>query len=129
MVALFMLALAATGVFGGPLSGWILHEFNGVAGLNGWRMLFLMEGIPSIVLGLCLPRGRCCDGYWRNACVTSCARKRYRELALTAQVSLDDKSLCESSRIYNVAARYFYARSFDSIHVGCPYYGTFHDRV
>src|SRR5262249_31334977 len=55
MVALFMLALAATGVIGGPLSGWILHEFNGVGGLSGWRMLFLLEGIPSIVLGLCIP--------------------------------------------------------------------------
>src|SRR5262244_1322909 len=51
MVALFMLALAATGAIGGPLSGWILHEFNGVVGLSGWRMLFLLEGIPSIVLG------------------------------------------------------------------------------
>src|SRR5215471_7607886 len=55
MVALFMLALAATGVIGGPLSGWILHEFNGVVGLSGWRMLFLLEGIPSIVLGLSIP--------------------------------------------------------------------------
>jgi MFS family permease len=55
MVALFMLALAATGVVGGPLSGWILHEFNGVAGFQGWRMLFLLEGMPSIILGLCIP--------------------------------------------------------------------------
>ena len=50
-----MLALAATGVVGGPLSGLILHEFNGVAGFKGWQMLFLLEGIPSIILGLCIP--------------------------------------------------------------------------
>jgi MFS family permease len=55
MVALFMLAIALTGVLGAPLSGWILHEFNGVAGLKGWQMLFLLEGIPSVVLGLCIP--------------------------------------------------------------------------
>jgi D-galactonate transporter len=55
VVALFMLALAATGVLGGPLSGWILHEFTGVAGFKGWQMLFLLEGIPSIVLGLFIP--------------------------------------------------------------------------
>ena len=54
-VALFMLALAATGVIGGPLSGWILHELNGVAGFKGWQMLLLLEGIPSIILGLCIP--------------------------------------------------------------------------
>src|SRR6266481_3997407 len=55
MVALFMTAIALTGVLGGPLSGWILHQFNGVANLKGWQMLFLLEGIPSILIGLCIP--------------------------------------------------------------------------
>jgi D-galactonate transporter len=55
MVALFMTAIALTGVVGGPLSGWILHQFNGVTGLKGWQMLFLLEGIPSILIGLCIP--------------------------------------------------------------------------
>jgi MFS family permease len=55
MVALFMLAIALTGVIGAPLSGWILHQFNGVAGFKGWQMLFLLEGVPSIVIGLCIP--------------------------------------------------------------------------
>jgi MFS family permease len=55
MVALFMLAIALTGVIGAPLSGWILHAFTGAAGLRGWQMLFLLEGIPSIVLGLFVP--------------------------------------------------------------------------
>jgi MFS family permease len=55
MVAFFMLAIALTGVIGAPLSGWILHEFNVAAGLKGWQMLFLLEGIPSIVLGIFVP--------------------------------------------------------------------------
>jgi MFS family permease len=55
MVAFFMTAIALTGVVGGPLSGWILHQFNGVANLKGWQMLFLLEGIPSILIGLCIP--------------------------------------------------------------------------
>ena len=55
MVALFMMAIALTGVVGAPLSGWILHEFNGAAGLKGWQMLFLLEGIPSIALGIFVP--------------------------------------------------------------------------
>ncbi len=54
-VALFMLAVALTGLIGAPLSGWILHTFDGVAGLRGWQMLFLLEGIPSILLGILLP--------------------------------------------------------------------------
>ncbi len=55
MTALFMLAVALTGVIGAPLSGWILHQFSGTTGLRGWQMLFLLEGIPSIVLGLFVP--------------------------------------------------------------------------
>jgi D-galactonate transporter len=55
MVACFMTGIALTGVIGGPLSGWILHQFNGVANLKGWQMLFLLEGIPSILIGLCIP--------------------------------------------------------------------------
>jgi D-galactonate transporter len=55
MVAFFMTAIALTGVVGGPLSGWILHQLNGVANMKGWQMLFLVEGIPSILIGLCIP--------------------------------------------------------------------------
>ena len=54
-VALFMLAIALTGVIGAPLSGWILRAFDGFAGLKGWQMLFLLQGIPSILLGICIP--------------------------------------------------------------------------
>jgi MFS family permease len=55
MIALFMLAIALTGVVGAPLSGWILHQFSGAPGLKGWQILFLLEGIPSIVLGIFVP--------------------------------------------------------------------------
>jgi MFS family permease len=55
MIALFMLAIALTGVVGAPLSGWILHQFSGASGLKGWQILFLLEGIPSIVLGIFVP--------------------------------------------------------------------------
>ncbi len=55
MVALFMLAVALTGVIGAPVSGWVLHTFSGGAGLKGWQMLFLLEGVPSIALGLFVP--------------------------------------------------------------------------
>jgi ACS family tartrate transporter-like MFS transporter len=38
-----------SGVVGGPLSSLLL-ELNGVAGLHGWQWLFLMEGLPAILL-------------------------------------------------------------------------------
>jgi MFS family permease len=49
-LALFMTAIAAAYVAGGPLSGALL-ELDGVLGLDGWQWLFLAEGLPAIALG------------------------------------------------------------------------------
>jgi D-galactonate transporter len=52
MTAWFMSAVALSGLIGGPVSGWILHSFHGHSGLAGWQWLFLLEGLPAIVLGV-----------------------------------------------------------------------------
>jgi ACS family tartrate transporter-like MFS transporter len=52
-VALFMMAAAAAGLIGGPVSGAIL-SLDGVAGLAGFKWLFLLEALPSLVLGIIL---------------------------------------------------------------------------
>ncbi|RWA54909.1 MFS transporter [Cupriavidus sp. UYMSc13B] len=48
----FMTAVALAGVIGGPLSGWIMQSFHGHNGWSGWQWMFLLEGIPSILVGL-----------------------------------------------------------------------------
>jgi MFS family permease len=52
MVALFMSGVAVAGVVGGPLSGWIMKAFAGLNGWSGWQWLFLLEGLPSVLLGV-----------------------------------------------------------------------------
>jgi D-galactonate transporter len=52
MNALFMIGIPFAGVIGGPLSGWIMNAFNGTHGWSGWQWLFLLEAIPSMVLGI-----------------------------------------------------------------------------
>jgi MFS family permease len=52
VIALFMTAIPIAGVIGGPLSGWILKAMAGVHGLAGWQWLFLLEAIPSLMLGV-----------------------------------------------------------------------------
>jgi len=52
VVALFMTAIAVSGVIGGPLSGWIMQTFTGVHGWAGWQWMFLLEGIPSVLVGI-----------------------------------------------------------------------------
>lgn len=49
-LALFLTAISAAYVAGGPLSGGLL-ELDGLAGLDGWQWLFLVEGIPAVALG------------------------------------------------------------------------------
>jgi ACS family tartrate transporter-like MFS transporter len=49
-VAQFSMASMAAGVVGAPLSGLLL-SLRGVRGLDGWQWLFLVEGVPAVVLG------------------------------------------------------------------------------
>lgn len=52
ITALFMSAVALSGVIGGPVSGWILETMSGVHGWAGWQWLFLIEGLPAVLLGV-----------------------------------------------------------------------------
>jgi nitrate/nitrite transporter NarK len=51
MVAGFMTAITLSGVIGGPISGFILKHLSGASGLAGWQWLYLLEGLPSVVVG------------------------------------------------------------------------------
>ena len=55
-MAYYLCAIPLAGVVGAPLSGLILETMPGVAGLAGWQWLFLIEGLPAIVLGLVVLR-------------------------------------------------------------------------
>jgi ACS family phthalate transporter-like MFS transporter len=50
--ALFTSALPIAGLVSGPISGWIMARMGGIGGLHNWQWLFLLEGIPSILLGV-----------------------------------------------------------------------------
>ncbi|MDB5384597.1 MAG: Permease of the major facilitator superfamily [Planctomycetaceae bacterium] len=50
-VASFMTASAIAGMIGGPLSGALMQFLDGTAGLSGWQWMFLMEGLPTVILG------------------------------------------------------------------------------
>ena len=52
IIALFMSGIAIAGIIGGPLSGWIMNDLAGANGWKGWQWMFLLEGLPSVALGL-----------------------------------------------------------------------------
>ncbi len=51
MTTMFMLAIPLSGLIGGPISGWIMSSFSS-HGLAGWQWLYLLEGIPAIIVGI-----------------------------------------------------------------------------
>jgi MFS transporter, ACS family, tartrate transporter len=51
VVGVFMVAIPVAGLIGSPISGAILG-MDGVLGLGGWQWIFILEGIPTILLGL-----------------------------------------------------------------------------
>ena len=48
---LFLTGIALAGVIGGPLSGFIMSKLAGLNGWAGWQWMFLIEGLPSVLLG------------------------------------------------------------------------------
>ena len=68
-VGLFLCSISLANIIGAPLSGLILG-MDGIAGLRGWQWLFLLEGLPSLVLAFSvlvwLPNGPG-DARWLDA--------------------------------------------------------------
>ena len=52
IVATFMAAIPIAGIFGNPLSGWIMDAFDQFAGMRGWQWMFLIEAVPAVLLGI-----------------------------------------------------------------------------
>jgi ACS family tartrate transporter-like MFS transporter len=54
-IARFMTAIPVSGMIGGPISGALLG-LGGRLGLTGWQWLFLLEGLPAVLLGVAVLR-------------------------------------------------------------------------
>lgn len=52
VIATVMMAIPVASVLGSPLNGWILDTFDGALGLDGWRWIFIVGGVPAVVLGV-----------------------------------------------------------------------------
>jgi D-galactonate transporter len=109
IIALFMTGIPIAGVIGGPLSGWILKHMTGVQGLAGWQWLFLIEALPSFLLGVAVLR------YLDNG-IAGARWLTEAERALLARGIAEDRqhltshSLRDgltSSRVWLLAAVYF----------------------
>jgi D-galactonate transporter len=53
-LSIFFMAIPLAGIVGGPLSGAIMHSLHGAMQMAGWKWLFLLEAVPSLVLGVAI---------------------------------------------------------------------------
>ena len=51
MLSLIMVTTTIAYVVGGPLATWLM-SFDGLLGFKGWQFMFMVEGIPAILVGL-----------------------------------------------------------------------------
>jgi MFS family permease len=52
IVAWFMVAIPISSAIGSTVSALLISAGHGVFGLSGWRFMFLVEGVPSILLAV-----------------------------------------------------------------------------
>jgi len=52
VMSYFVLAIAVSGIIGGPTSGFILQHMGGINALKGWQWLFLIEGLAPVIMGI-----------------------------------------------------------------------------
>lgn len=117
-IALVFLAGPIGGIVGGPVSAWLITSLGGAAGLAGWQWMFLVEGLPCILLGVLawhLLPDRPADASWLSG-----TEKRLLESKLggTAEHGHSFKAVARDPKIYVLASAYFciiatiYALSF-----------------
>ena len=52
ITSMFVMGASIAGIIGSPLSGWLMG-LDGLHGLRGWQVLFIYEGLPAALLGVC----------------------------------------------------------------------------
>jgi MFS transporter, ACS family, tartrate transporter len=109
-VGLFMTATAMAGVIGAPISSALL-QFDGVWGLHGWQWLFLIEGLPAIVLApvvLAFMTERPADARWLTAPERHwLQREMAAEHAHTEHAHVTLRAALTSARLWIVSLPYF----------------------
>ena len=109
MTAWFMTAVAISGLVGGPLSGWILKDMSGVNGLAGWQWMFLLEAIPSVVIGIAVLfvlDDRIRDAKWLNDAEKTMLERNIASDVLTKE-DLPLSQVFSSARVWMMSLIYF----------------------
>jgi MFS transporter, ACS family, tartrate transporter len=112
IIALFAIGGVAAGVIGSPISGTILEYTAGLGGLKNWQWLFVIEAIPSILLGVVvliyLPNGPK-NSRWLTGREKQWIEERVAEDAMAAQATGEQSlsAVFSSGRVWLFCLIYF----------------------
>src|SRR5205823_492164 len=108
-IAGFMTAVVVAGIIGGPVSG-VLLSLDGIGGLAGWQWLFVVEGLPAVVLGLAVLRAlpeQPSDAAWLTRAEQEALTSRLAEEAAPASTVHSIRGALTSGRVWLLAGVYF----------------------
>ena len=107
VMALVMAAAPLGGIVGAPLSGWIMASLGGVHGLAGWQWMFLLEGLPCVVLGVVT--FFCLDDRIESARWLSTDEKAslLQDIGSRKASHAGFRGVCTDGRVYAMALAYF----------------------
>ncbi|MCF4129968.1 MFS transporter [Methylobacterium sp. SyP6R] len=120
VVGLFFIGLGVAGLIGGPVSGLILGRMSGVLGYAGWQWLFLLESLPSVVIGIALlllledrvEQARWLDAPEKAAIAEDLAAERAAKPALTLRAALTNRYLILMTGIFFICNLCLYGLNF-----------------
>lgn len=119
IVSTFLIAPSVSLIVMPPAAGAIMRGLNGAAGLAGWQWLFVISGLPAIVLGI-VAFLMLDDGPEKASWLTAQEKSALRQQLDTEQKFVAEathtsaKALLSDPRIYALAAVYF-------LFIGCVY--------
>ncbi len=121
----FIVCIPVAGIFGGPLSGWVMSTFDGVWNLHGWQWLFCLEGLPAVIMGIACYvylRDRPAQAGWLSAeeKAALAAELDAEHAADPAKADRDRRSVFRNPRLYGLAAIYFTIPFFNNNNIWMP---------
>jgi ACS family tartrate transporter-like MFS transporter len=108
-VARFMTAAPVAGLMGGPISGALLN-LHQRWGLAGWQWLFLLEGVPAILLGCVALRyltDRPEEALWLPSAERDWLLDALRTEAMSAESGSNARPVLWNGKIWMLALAYF----------------------
>ncbi|WP_347558468.1 MFS transporter [Robbsia sp. KACC 23696] len=110
MLAIFYMAVPLSGIIGGPVSGFLLQFAGGQGGLAGWQWLFLIEGLPSVLLGIAVPFLLCNspkEAHWlsddEKKCILDDLAENEREKAALASKHPGVMGVIRDARVWKMS--------------------------